>query len=166
VPEVKLAAPLLLGVATGIRSSMALAGLGLRPPPPSGIQRLKGVFYGTSAWTGGHKLVAASGVVAVAGELVADKLPTTPSRLELPGLLTRLGIGALVGAGSARRWHADPVQVAVSAAIGVVGAAAGSFAGARWRSWAGTKFGSDLPGALIEDATGLAVTAAAMAVHG
>jgi uncharacterized membrane protein len=63
-------------------------------------------------------------VLAVA-ELVTDKLPSTPSRTALPGLIARIVLGGLSGAAVA----AAGVQwFVLGAVLGVVGGIAGAFA--------------------------------------
>jgi len=75
--------------------------------------------------------------LAAAGELVGDKLPRTPSRLSRPVLTAQLVAGAVVGAGAA------------------------SWAGATARQTLPARTGtSDLPWALAEDATAVALAAA------
>jgi uncharacterized membrane protein len=86
--------------------------------------------------------------VAAAAELVADKLPSTPSRLGA-GLLPRLVLGATSAATVARR---DGQDVAVPLLIGLAGAAAASVLGVRLRAAAAQRLGSDKPGAVAEDA--------------
>jgi uncharacterized membrane protein len=141
--------PLLLGVVTGSRSQLGLAVLAWSPPrrdDPAPLRLLR-----TRAGRAGNAL-------AVAGELVADKLPQTPSRLRPPVLGGRLAVGALVGALAAER--RDLTATGLSAAAGVLGAAAGSWAGARARTTLPERTGTpDLPWALTGDAAavGLAV---------
>lgn len=89
---------------------------------------------------------------AVVGELVADKLPSTPSRLRPPVLGGRLLSGALAGWALAQR-HRAPV--ALPAVLGAAGAFAGSVAGARWRRAATGKGLPDVTAALLEDAATL-----------
>jgi uncharacterized membrane protein len=99
-------AALLLGFATGLRAFSAPAALALR------ARRL----------TAPRRLV----LLAAAGELVADKLPSTPSRLARRGLTGRLIASALSGrrvAGTAG------ARAAIGAAL--AGALAGSFVRAR-----------------------------------
>jgi uncharacterized membrane protein len=64
-------------------------------------------------------------------ELVADKLPQTPSRTALPGLTARILLGALTGACVAA---GGGLGVFVGAALGVVGGVAGAFGGYRART--------------------------------
>jgi uncharacterized membrane protein len=106
---------------------------------------------------------AATGLAA-AGELVGDKLPSTPSRLTPPVFGSRLVIGALVGAlatdGRDRR------AVALGAATGLAGSAAGTYAGAAYRKAAvGRTHTPDLPWALLEDAAAAALAATAVKVR-
>src|SRR4051812_44082384 len=72
----------LLGAASGLRAQLAVATVVARSDPS-----LPPVFR--RPWT--RRLL----VAAAAAELVGDKLPTAPSRLEPPGLAGRLAMGAL-----------------------------------------------------------------------
>jgi len=99
--------PLLLGVVSGARSQLGLAVLAWSPsrrrdPAPLRLLRARAGCAGS--------------VLAVAGELVADKLPRTPSRLSPPVLGGRLAVGALVGALAADR--RDPGATGLSATAG------------------------------------------------
>jgi uncharacterized membrane protein len=58
--------------------------------------------------------------------LIADQLPSTPSRTAPPGLITRIVTGGLCGAGIA---IAGSQSLALGAVIGVVGALAGTYGG-------------------------------------
>jgi uncharacterized membrane protein len=61
-----------------------------------------------------------------AGELVADQLPSTPSRTKPPGLIARILLGGLSGAGVA----AGGMQsMAVGAVLGIAGALMGTYGG-------------------------------------
>lgn len=60
------------------------------------------------------------------GELVVDKLPSTPSRTTVAGLGGRMVFGGLAGAALV----AGSQSAAVGALLGVVGAIVGAFAGA------------------------------------
>lgn len=83
--------------------------------------------------TGWRRARSVAAVLAGLGEAVVDKLPQTPSRLEPRVLLGRIGVGAGAAGALAHREH-EPVWLPV--ALGAVGAAAGSYAGAKWRGWA------------------------------
>ena len=124
-----------LGVATGSRSSLAVAG-----PVLSG------------AHGPGPRSAAALAVVA---ELVVDKLPGTPSRLEAPILVGRIAAGGLGGVLMARRARVRTLGPVVAA---MVGAAAGSWAGAAWRSRADRRLPRWIA-AVIEDGFALAIVA-------
>ncbi len=137
----------LLGVAAGGRSSLGLAGPLL-------------LSTGAGALPGGAPAAALSSL-AVGGELLADKLPTTPSRLSAAGLPVRLASGLVGGAALARREHARAVLPALA---GVTGAVAGSYAGAAWRAWAGQRV-PDVEAALVEDVVAAALTLAAALPH-
>ncbi len=64
--------------------------------------------------------------VAAAGEVVGDKLPMVPSRLQPGPLAGRLAVGALAGATLS---HRTPVALAIGTALGAAAAGAGSAAG-------------------------------------
>jgi uncharacterized membrane protein len=91
---------------------------------------------------------AATDLLLAAGELVADKLPTTPSRLAPPSLGGRLLFGGTSAAAVARRDGHDPVLPAL---VGAASALGMSVLGARLRGVAAQRFGSDKPGAFVED---------------
>lgn len=129
---------LLLGLATGGRSTSGLAALSLTKNPAAGALG--------SRWA--RRLAG----TAAAGEFVGDKLPQTPSRLEPSGLAPRLVLGAFTGAALTRREGGGVNRALLAGALGVLGATAGSRLGLSWRQVATRRFGNDLPGALIEDA--------------
>jgi len=66
-----------------------------------------------------------SSMLAV-GELVGDKLPVTPSRLDVVPFLGRIAIGAIAGATICQRSRLSP---AIGAALGATAASVGSVAG-------------------------------------
>ncbi len=59
-------------------------------------------------------------------ELVADQLPSTPSRLKPPGLIARIVLGGLSGSAVA---VAGSQAIALGAVLGAAGGIAGAFAG-------------------------------------
>jgi uncharacterized membrane protein len=83
-------------------------------------------------------------------ELVADQLPSTPSRLQPPGLIARIILGGLSGAGVAA---SGAQSIAFGALLGATGGIAGAFAGyqVRTRLVRALKV-PDLVVALVEDA--------------
>ena len=81
------------------------------------------------------------------GELVTDKLPTTPSRKVPMQFGARIVTGALSGAALAAPtggWIASVVA-------GIIGAIVGTLAGAELRGRLSRVVGNDLPIALLED---------------
>ena len=130
-----LADAALLAAATGLRSSAAPAFLSRAascgrlslPGRPLLLRRL------------GDPRVAALLAAALAGEMVADKLPFVPDRTSPPALAGRMLSGALAGAAVA---------------------AASAHAGYRLRGYAAGRGLPDLPVALAEDAAVLACGAA------
>jgi uncharacterized membrane protein len=91
----------LLGLAVGLRTFSAPAALALRAGPLNAPRRVV--------------------LVAACGELLADKLPSTPSRLEPRGLGGRLLSSAIAG-----RIVAGPRGAATGAAAALIGAVAGN----------------------------------------
>ncbi len=99
--------------------------------------------------------------LASAGEIVADKLPMTPSRLMRGPLSLRIMLGALTGGIVA---SSEDLPLPIGSLIGAVGAALGSWAGATLRQTLTERTPvPDQLWAVIEDvvAVRLAVVAAA-----
>ncbi len=132
----------MIGFASGLRSAVGIASF------------VHTRFAGTPNAT----LADGAAAFAIVGESVADKLPFTPSRLQMPGLLARVAAGGL-GAYSLTR-RDDPETVAAAIVIGSVAALVGSYAGAAYRDAASTKV-PPIAAALAEDvaANALAYTA-------
>ncbi|MEV0461288.1 hypothetical protein, partial [Catellatospora methionotrophica] len=90
--------PLALGVATGMRSQLGLAALAVAMSRGGkGKGKSRGFSSMVQSQVLSSPLVRKSLVATAAGELVADKLPTTPSRLNTGPLLARLALGGLAG---------------------------------------------------------------------
>ena len=143
---------LLLGVSAGLRSMtpLAVVAWAARGWPAVAASSL------------GFMAAPITGYVFAAlaiGELIADKLPFIPSRLQPGALGGRVISGALTGAVAAIAVQGSPVLAGVAGAIGGLAGAFGGYA-VRHRLTAGRKL-PDLPIALIEDvvAVGLAVLA-------
>ncbi|MEO9139562.1 MAG: hypothetical protein ABI345_10900 [Jatrophihabitans sp.] len=137
----------LVGAATGSRSMSMLAACALSDASTGdALDRRLHTGWGRRA-----------AVAAAAGELVGDKLPRTPPRTDPPGLTARLVLSALTARTLARRGgdaEAPAVLIAVTASVVT------TYFGPRVRSAAATRFGSDLPGAVVEDVAALSVAAA------
>jgi uncharacterized membrane protein len=130
-----------VGAATGSRSTAGVAALALtstRESPSAVASRL-----------GGRTGTVVSGL-ASAAEAVADKLPVVPSRTTPAGLAPRVVLGATSAAALARRDGHDPTLAGL---VGLAAATGAAVLGVRWRAAAQRLWGSDLPGALGEDAT-------------
>jgi len=82
------------------------------------------------------------------GELVADQLPSTPSRTVPVQFGTRILTGGLSGAAIG----AASGALVVGLVAGVAGAVIGTLGGRAFRARLASAFGSDRPAALIEDA--------------
>lgn len=70
-------------------------------------------------------------IALAVGELIADQLPFTPSRTAPPGLIARILMGALCGAGIA---VAGSQSIPLGAAIGIAGALVGTYGGYQART--------------------------------
>ncbi len=144
---------LLLGVATGMRSMTAIAALswavwlGLVPE------------QGWAAWIG-HLVVVILLTICALGEYVADTMPKTPRRTDLGPALGRVVIGALVGAMVA---VAIDEPVAGGVIFGAGGAIIGTWGGFFVRMTVARIFRRDMPAALLESASAIALAVLALA---
>jgi uncharacterized membrane protein len=77
------------------------------------------------AFMGSTAAVAVFTLLAL-GELIIDKLPSTPNRTKLPGLIGRSVLGGLSGAAVAA---SGEQSIAIGVVLGVAGAIAGAFTG-------------------------------------
>jgi uncharacterized membrane protein len=135
----------LLGAASGSRGQLGVAVVVARSDPS-----LPGIFR--QPWT--RRLL----VAAAAGELVVDKLPMTPSRLEPAGIAGRLVLGASAAGLFARTRRAPWLPAAaIGAASAIVSAKIGHDVRARLAQHA-----PDPAVAVVEDALafGLALAGA------
>jgi uncharacterized membrane protein len=132
----------ILGAATGLRSQLGVATVVARSEPSS-----PSMFR--------HPWIRRLVLAAAAGELVVDKLPGTPSRLALRGIVPRLTLGALAASLSARtRQESWLPAAALGASSAAIAARLGHDARARVARQA-----PDLAVALAEDALALAAAA-------
>jgi len=132
-----------LGAASGLRSQIGVATVVVRSD-----SSLPSIFR--QPWTKGLLVAAA------AGELVVDKLPTTPSRLAPPGLVARLALGALAAGLFARTRNAPWLP---GAAVGALSAAVAAKAGHDTRAQL-ARHAPDPAIAVVEDALALGLAAA------
>ena len=139
--RVPLACAFMLGVVGGSRSMLAPAVVsravrgGALPVASTPLSFLEG-----------RNLNRLLSVLALA-EIVADKLPMTPSRKLAFAYAARVVTGGLAGAvvGSASN------RASLGALLGMAGAVVGTEGGAAFRSWLSSLFERDLPAAVIED---------------
>lgn len=89
--------------------------------------------------------------VLALGELVTDQLPSTPSRTVPIQFGTRILSGAVTGAALG----ATANMLVIGAALGIIGAIAGTLGGRAARGALATRFGNDRPAALLEDAVAI-----------
>jgi uncharacterized membrane protein len=100
----------ILGAATGMRSTVALAALIVRRS--SGLPDVLR-----------HPAVRPIAATADGAELVVDKLPGTPSRLDPPGLVGRRISASLAAAVLARAEHRGPIPAVLTASVAALAAA-------------------------------------------
>jgi uncharacterized membrane protein len=94
------------------------------------------------------------------GELVVDKLPSTPSRLAAGPLGVRILMGALCSATACAATHHS---IAVGAIVGAIGGVAGAFAGYHYRRHLTTNLkASPLHVAVAEDCLAIGVALVAV----
>jgi uncharacterized membrane protein len=144
---------LLLGVVTGMRTMTAIAALawavwlGLVPE------------QGWATWAA-HLAVVIILTICALGEYVVDTLPKTPRRTDLGPALARVVVGSLVGAMAA---VAIDEPVAGGIIFGAGGAIIGAWGGFFVRMTVGRILRHDLPAALLESASALALAIFAIA---
>ena len=133
---------ILIGIIAGLRSMTA-------PAVASWAARL-GWIHLNSSWLAflGYSWTPWILTVAALGELIADKLPSTPSRKQPPSFAFRIVSGSISGAaiGISRG------SLLLGLLGGAIGAVIGTLGGAAVRSSLAKMFGKDLPAALLEDA--------------
>jgi uncharacterized membrane protein len=139
VPWSSLLRAVALGAASGSRSTAGVTAVAL-------VSR-RGDRGHLASGLGSNPGTATSGVLAL-GELVADKLPFVPSRLGAPALAGRVLLGGTAAVAQARRDGHNPLMPAIVGGTSAVGSAVLL---SRLRGVAAQRFGSDKPGAFLED---------------
>jgi uncharacterized membrane protein len=136
---------LLIGVVAGLRTFTAPAAISLAAW--SGKLVLVGTPFAflASPWAAGILVLIAI------GELIGDKLPSTPSRKVLVQFGARLVSGGFSGAVVGALGH----LLVPGLVAGVLGAVLGTYVGAAVRAWLAGTIGRDVPAALIEDAVAI-----------
>jgi uncharacterized membrane protein len=143
-----LALAFLIGVIAGLRSLTA-------PAVMAWAARLGWLDLHASplAFMGSSAAVGIFTVLAV-GELIADQLPSTPSRTQPPGLIARIVTGGLSG-GVVATAGLQPMVLGV--VLGAAGGVAGAFAGHEARTRLVRTLGvPDAVIACLEDAVAIA----------
>jgi uncharacterized membrane protein len=137
---------LLIGVIAGLRAMMAPLAISLAAH--FDWLDLSGTFLAFL----GHPWAVIILVVAALGELIADQLPSTPSRKVPIQFGTRLLMGAAtggaIGVAAGSLW--------IGAVIGAAGAVIGTLGGSAARARMAVAFGKDRPAAWIEDTVAIA----------
>jgi len=133
-----------IGFVAGLRSLTGPAALSA-----AGSAGWFGLAPSRLKWLRSPKAAFAFGALAL-GELVMDKLPSTPARTKAVPLVARAVSGALCGAAVCAIQDDD---IAAGAALGAAGAVAGTYAGYYLRKHAVERHGIPaLAAALTEDA--------------
>lgn len=136
---------LLIGIIAGLRTMTAPAAVSW------------GVYLGWvpvgGAWAAfmGHWIAVAVFSIAAIAELIADQLPSTPSRKVPQQFGARIVTGALSGAVIG----ATAGLTLGGLVAGAIGAVLGTYGGAEARARMATAFSEDRPAALIEDAVAI-----------
>jgi uncharacterized membrane protein len=137
----------LVGVVAGLRSMLA-------PAVVSWSARLNLLNVGqTYMALMNYRVTAIVFTVLAVGELIADKLPKTPSRKQPPSFIIRILSGSLVGA----TVGAAGGQILIGLFLGAIGAVVGTLGGAAARAKLASAFGRDWPAAILEDIAALAI---------
>jgi uncharacterized membrane protein len=102
----------------------------------------------------GYKYTHIIFTVFAIGELIADKLPMTPSRKAAGPFIARIVSGALCGATIGAADHA----LVFMTTLGAAGAVAGTLGGAAVRAKLAAVLYRDLPAALVEDFVAIAMS--------
>lgn len=130
-----------IGVIAGLRSMTAPAVVAW-----AGLLHWINLNGTWASWVAHPVTVAILSVLAV-GELVADKLPKTPSRKATPSFGARIVLGAFAGAVIGTAWG----FTWTSLGAGIIGAVLGTVGGYEARTRLVASHGNDLPIALLED---------------
>jgi uncharacterized membrane protein len=152
MPMLQLIAPLLIGIAAGLRTTVAPAAVSWAAYfgwIPLGESWLAFLGYAYTPWIF---------TIFVIGELIIDKLPSTPSRKTPIGFLARISSGALCGAALG----IVGLGAVAGSVLGIAGAVIGTIGGFALRIRLATAFGRDTPAALLEDV--VAITGALLIV--
>jgi uncharacterized membrane protein len=147
-----------IGVAAGLRSQVPSAVI-------TDAARTGRLARGSGPiWDGLRAPVASKlGIASMLGEMVGDKLPVTPPRIAQPALSFRILSGGLAGAFVASGLGAKSGGLAFAALAGAAGAYAGTYGGYHARKGIADTGVPDLPIALVEDVTALAIGRLAVA---
>jgi uncharacterized membrane protein len=146
--------PLAIGIIAGLRSLTAPAAVSWA----ARMQWLNLSQTGLSFLS--HALTPWILTLLALGELVTDKLPSTPNRTVPVAFGTRIITGGL--SGGAIGAGADALGLGL--ALGVLGAIVGTLGGRAFRARMAAAFRSDRPAALLEDAIAIGAAISIVAV--
>ena len=136
-----------IGISAGMRTQMPAAVL-TRQLADGGLERGRGPIWSLLRRPGSRWVSLA----LASGELVGDKLPVTPNRIDGGAGIARLVTGAAMGALVASGVGTRSGGLLFAAATGALGGAVGSYGGYFARKSIVERYGlPDLPVALVED---------------
>ena len=135
-----------IGVVAGMRTFVAPAAIAWAAR--TGALDLEGTWFEFLGWRFTPWILS----LFALGELYFDKKPSTPSRKVPAQFGARLVSGGAAGAAIGY----GPGAPLLGLLLGVIGAVIGTLAGAAARPRLAARFGSDRPGALVEDALAIA----------
>ncbi len=148
-----------IGISAGMRTMMPGAVVTWQIAD-GGLKRGAGPVWSFLRRDGTRKVA----LVTAVGELVGDKLPITPSRIEGNAGRGRLVIGAMMGGLVASGLGARSGGLVIAVATGALGGAVGSYGGFYARKAIVKQYSlPDLPVALVEDAFSYALARLAVA---
>ena len=154
-----LARTFAIGVASGLRSQMPVAAVAWQRAD-GGLKRGNGPVWSALDSPATRWIATALAV----GEVVGDKLPMTPNRIDGAAKYGRIGIGAIAASLVASGLGARSGGLLIAALSGALGATAGTYGGFHARQGVKTQYDlPDLPVALIEDITALTIARLAVA---
>jgi uncharacterized membrane protein len=141
------------GTIDSMKASIALRALG--SGAATGLRTMAGPTTAargsTNGWTRLLPLLAI-------GELIVDKLPTTPSRTLPPALAARAVAGAVAGAAVAELYDSNPW---LGGGLGIVGAVGTAYIGRAYRELCHKRHIPDFVAAILEDAAAVGIGLAA-----
>ena len=147
-----------IGIAAGMRSQVPAAAIA-DAARTGRLSRGSGPVWAALRRDGSTKVA----IALMLGEMVGDKLPFTPARTTVPAVYGRIASGSLAGALVASGLGAKSGGLVFAGLAGAAGAAIGTYGGYHARRSVTESGIPDLPIAVVEDVTALAIGRLAVA---